>query len=523
MPGIFGSSTPPRQTVTSQQKLPGWVEKAGRQNYTDVRGLTNRENFRNPYDDPSLPDAGGVLGGPYMGGMVPNQSQETLDAYGMVRQGAGQGRTAIQGGIDAAMRGANYQPTQVGGNTVTTPYANAASMGAAPTAGAAAMGPADRVQAQNFLSGNIGAYMSPYIENVENAALSNIERQRLTANNANADAAIGAGAFGGSRHAIREAVTNAESARAAGEMSANLRQQGFNTAAGIMQGDQGRALQADLANQGANLQTGQANAGFTQQSNLANQQAMLAANRENAGFQQQAALANQQAALAANTKNADLSQNAQIANQTAGTDQAKTAIQGGTVLGSLGQGMQQNWLQGAAALQGVGSAREAYDLAGMQDKARLYETFRQARFENPNVRQQFLQGTPYGQTTSTTGPATTAGYNPLLGGLGGASTGLSIASSLGYGGTTAGGLGLGSLGALVGLFSDRRAKTDIQKLGKDGSGLDMYAYRYKGDPKSYPKVVGPMAQDVEKKHPGSVGKIGGHRVIRNPLAGRMAG
>jgi hypothetical protein len=51
----------------------------------------------------------------------------------------------------------------------------------------------------------------------------------------------------------------------------------------------------------------------------------------------------------------------------------------------------------------------------------------------------------------------------------------------------------------------------------------MYAYRYKGDPKSYPKVVGPMAQDVEKKHPGSVGKIGGHRVIRNPLAGRMAG
>ena len=35
--------------------------------------------------------------------------------------------------------------------------------------------------------------------------------------------------------------------------------------------------------------------------------------------------------------------------------------------------------------------------------------------------------------------------------------------------------------------SDREEKTDIKKLGKQG-GLDMYAYRYKGDPKTYPKV-----------------------------------
>ena len=41
----------------------------------------------------------------------------------------------------------------------------------------------------------------------------------------------------------------------------------------------------------------------------------------------------------------------------------------------------------------------------------------------------------------------------------------------------------------------------------------MYAYRYKGDPKSYPKVVGPMAQDIEKHHPSAVKKIGRHKVI----------
>jgi hypothetical protein len=38
-------------------------------------------------------------------------------------------------------------------------------------------------------------------------------------------------------------------------------------------------------------------------------------------------------------------------------------------------------------------------------------------------------------------------------------------------------------------------------------------WSFKGDPKTYPKVVGPMAQDVEKKAPGAVKKIAGHRTI----------
>jgi len=32
----------------------------------------------------------------------------------------------------------------------------------------------------------------------------------------------------------------------------------------------------------------------------------------------------------------------------------------------------------------------------------------------------------------------------------------------------------------------------------------MYSYRYKGDPKSYPKVSGPMAEDVQKIAPQAV-------------------
>jgi hypothetical protein len=67
-------------------------------------------------------------------------------------------------------------------------------------------------------------------------------------------------------------------------------------------------------------------------------------------------------------------------------------------------------------------------------------------------------------------------------------------------------------------FSDRRDKTDIRELGIDPlTGLKSYAYRYKGDPRNTPKVVGPMAQDVARKYPHLVREIGGHKVVAGGL------
>lgn len=77
------------------------------------------------------------------------------------------------------------------------------------------------------------------------------------------------------------------------------------------------------------------------------------------------------------------------------------------------------------------------------------------------------------------------------------------------------GLGGSLLGALPKMFSDREDKTDIEKLGKDPkTGQQFYAYRYKSDPKTYPKTVGPMAQNIERAHPGSTETVGGHRVVK---------
>jgi hypothetical protein len=75
---------------------------------------------------------------------------------------------------------------------------------------------------------------------------------------------------------------------------------------------------------------------------------------------------------------------------------------------------------------------------------------------------------------------------------------------------------LGGVAQLAPLFmsSDRTEKTDIKKLGKDETtGLPVYAYRYRGDPKTYPKTVGVMAQDVEKRHPKAVRVIAGKKAI----------
>lgn len=84
-----------------------------------------------------------------------------------------------------------------------------------------------------------------------------------------------------------------------------------------------------------------------------------------------------------------------------------------------------------------------------------------------------------------------------------------------------GGLNLG--GKAVPMLSDRTMKTDIQPLGRDpDTGLPIYAYRYKGDAKNTQKVVGPMAQDIEKVRPDLVHTIGGKRMIAGNWLAEMS-
>jgi hypothetical protein len=94
-----------------------------------------------------------------------------------------------------------------------------------------------------------------------------------------------------------------------------------------------------------------------------------------------------------------------------------------------------------------------------------------------------------------------------------ASRGAGIMGALG---SIGGGLmsGAGAAGGFGALFSDRRLKTDIEKVGKTNAGLPIYTYKYKGDKTTQ---MGVMAQDVEKKTPNAVQEVGGFKAVNYKL------
>lgn len=95
----------------------------------------------------------------------------------------------------------------------------------------------------SFLTGNISAYMNPYQQQVIDAGVGDLNRARIQQQQSDAAAASGAGAFGGDRHGIVDAQTNDAYLRNVSNLTAGLRQQGFDTAAGLMNQDYDRALQ----------------------------------------------------------------------------------------------------------------------------------------------------------------------------------------------------------------------------------------------------------------------------------------
>jgi len=102
---------------------------------------------------------------------------------------------------------------------------------------------------------NIGQFQNPYTQQVIQRTEQDIARQREMAMNQLGAQAGAAGAFGGSRHGVAEGVLGGEYARMAGDMAAQQRQTGFNTALQAAQNQQGIGLQA--AGQLGNLaQTG---------------------------------------------------------------------------------------------------------------------------------------------------------------------------------------------------------------------------------------------------------------------------
>lgn len=90
---------------------------------------------------------------------------------------------------------------------------------------------------------------------------------------------------------------------------------------------------------------------------------------------------------------------------------------------------------------------------------------------------------------------------PFGANMGGSST---TSNSTGGWGTAQNVLGTALLASS--LFSDKRLKTDIKRVGKTDDGLGIFTYKYRGDDTTQ---MGVMAQEVAKKKPEAVKSIGG--------------
>lgn len=195
MPGGGGSST----TTVQQSSLPAWVSDAAQSNYNQATKVAGEKvALPTSYNAP--------------------MNSTTKQALSYIQNNLNAGTPAIT----------------AAGNTYNTL--------ASPTA----------------LTSNIQSLENPYTNDVVNASINDLmdtNKQELMAND---DAAAKAGAFGGSRQAITDAVTNAQTAKAAGTLSATLRSQGYDTAAA-------NAIQSLTSAGAGQLNTGQAQSQRVQQ------------------------------------------------------------------------------------------------------------------------------------------------------------------------------------------------------------------------------------------------------------------
>lgn len=141
----------------------------------------------------------------------------------------------LGGASDAASALSHYASPDVTADTVSTPGAVSAEQ--------------------------IKGYMDPYTQSVIDTTNADLERQRQQQITQNQGAATAAGAYGGSRHGVVDALTNEAAQRTTAATDANLRSSGYGSAVAAAQTDLARRLAADQSNQGARLDAGKSNQG----------------------------------------------------------------------------------------------------------------------------------------------------------------------------------------------------------------------------------------------------------------------
>ena len=241
MGGIFGGSKSKSRSSSTQSLVP-WVSQAGQANLAIANRLT----------DPFLQNAPTQR--------VAGFTDDQLNSFDIIKSYANQGSPLSAN--DLGFSGFEALSEQ-GPHSMNT-------VGGTPTMRTATVAPVQNVAAQKFTDANIDAYMNPYTNQVTDTSLADLGQNYVRTVNASDLQQAAGGAFGGGRHAIRDAQVADDYLRTVGSTSSQLRNQAYNSAAGLIQGDQNRALQASQGNQQAGLQRAIQQAQLDQQANQTN-------------------------------------------------------------------------------------------------------------------------------------------------------------------------------------------------------------------------------------------------------------
>jgi len=218
--------------------LPDWVNQAGPDLYN--QGVNEYNNF-NPLN-PLVQQGMGLA--EYMGGFGGPGFDNAASWYGNDRGGS-YATTALDRILAMTGGGAG-----AGGNVSTNPRTGIRD-----------------VNYRNFTDYDVGAYMNPYTQQVVDTSLGDLDRQAQIEGLRRQSAQTAAGAFGGARHGIADALASGENARAAGTLSAQLRSAAYDNATNLIGRDQAGDLSAQQGNQGADVSAAQ----IAAQENAANQ------------------------------------------------------------------------------------------------------------------------------------------------------------------------------------------------------------------------------------------------------------
>jgi hypothetical protein len=120
------------------------------------------------------------------------------------------------------------------------------------------IGPAPTVHAGSLLD-NLDSYQSPYTNDVVNSTLANFDKNAGAQSAALAASGAKNGAFGGSRFGIAQGELGAQQNLNRAQTEATLRDQAFNTGAGLSSQDAARRQAADTTNAANTIQVGQDN------------------------------------------------------------------------------------------------------------------------------------------------------------------------------------------------------------------------------------------------------------------------